>query len=134
MIDRLGALASLTYVRYGIGSVVALGSDMGLFLLLMKAGLLPVTASALGYTLGIFVHWLISSRIVFASGAAESGPARTRQKALFVGSALIGLAITTAIVGLGHMAGLLPLVAKLSAIVVSFQTTYLLRKSFVFVA
>ena len=132
MIDRLGALTKLTYVRYGIGSVVALGSDLGLFLALMKLGLIPVTASALGYTLGILVHWLISSRLVFAEGATTTGAARTRQKALFVGSALIGLAVTTAIVGLGHMAGLMPIVAKLAAIVVSFQTTYLLRKSFVF--
>ena len=129
---RLSAIANLTYVRYGIGSVVALGSDLGLFLGLMQIGLAPVTASALGYTLGILVHWLISSRLVFAEGAATTGAARTRQKALFVGSALIGLAITTAIVGLGHLAGLMPVAAKLAAIVVSFQATYLLRKSFVF--
>ncbi len=131
---RLGDFAGATLVRYGIGSVVALSADMGLFLALMALGLPSVGASALGYSLGILVHWLISSRLVFAHGAAPAGPARTRQKALFVASALAGLAITTAIMGLAHYAGLMPVAAKLIAIVVSFQATYLMRKAFVFVA
>jgi putative flippase GtrA len=130
--QRLSALMGLTYVRYGIGSVVALGSDVGLFMVLMALGLAAVPASALGYTLGIFIHWLISSRLVFASAAAPAGPARTRQKTLFVGSALVGLALTTGIVALGGLLGLMPFIAKLCAIVVSFQATYLLRKTMVF--
>ncbi|MGF7169945.1 putative flippase GtrA [Sphingobium xanthum] len=120
------------YVRYGIASAVALGSDMGLFLLFMSAGLDPAPASALGYSVGILVHWLISSRLVFAEGAAPKGPERTRQKALFVGSAIIGLAITTGIVALGSFLGLVPVASKLIAIAVSFQTTYILRKTIVF--
>ncbi len=129
----LGLLTNARVVRYGIGSVVALAADMGLFLALLDTGMPSVAASALGYTLGIFVHWLISSRLVFADGAAPRGPERTRQKGLFVASALAGLAITTAIVAFGDMAGLMPVVAKLIAIVVSFQATYMMRKAFVFV-
>ena len=127
-------LINATFVRYGIGSVVALSSDMGLFMALMRMGLHSVPASALGYTLGILVHWLISSRLVFADNAAPAGPARTRQKALFVASAFAGLAITTAIMTLGAAVQLLPVVAKLIAIVVSFQATYMMRKAFVFTA
>lgn len=129
---RLGALANVRLVRYGIGSVVALGSDLGLFMVLVGMGILPVGASALGYTLGILVHWLISSRLVFADNAAPRGPERTRQKGLFVASALAGLTITTVIVALGDMAGLMPVIAKLIAVVVSFQATYMMRKAFVF--
>jgi len=125
--------ANSRLVRYGIGSVVALGTDMGLFMLLLAIGMPSVSASALGYCLGILVHWLISSRLVFADSTAARGPERTRQKGLFVASALAGLAITTAIVALGTAVGLLPVVAKLIAIVVSFQSTYLMRKAFVFV-
>jgi putative flippase GtrA len=120
------------YIRYGIASAVALGSDLGLFLLFLNAGLGPTPASALGYSVGILVHWLISSRLVFAEGAAPRGPERTRQKGLFVGSALVGLAITTVIVAFGSLIGLMPIAAKLIAIAASFQATYLLRKTIVF--
>lgn len=126
------ALPDRTFIRYGLASVIALASDVGLFLALLRVGLMPAAASALGYGVGILIHWLISSRLVFARGAAPRGPERIRQKGLFVGSALIGLALTTGIVALGSLIGLLPLAAKLVAVVVSFQTTYLLRKAIVF--
>ena len=104
-----------------------------LFLLLLDSGLSPMAASAVGYCAGILVHWLVSSRLVFADGAAARGTGeRHRQKMLFVGSALVGLAVTTAIVGTGSALGLDPRLAKLAAIVVSFQTTYLLRRHIVF--
>lgn len=121
------------WVNYLLASVLALGSDAGLFLLLLDAGLAPVAASAVGYCAGIFVHWVISSRLVFADGTAARGTGeRHRQKMLFVASALVGLAVTTAIVGTGSALGLDPRIAKLIAIVVSFQTTYLLRRHIVF--
>jgi putative flippase GtrA len=132
--SSLRKLSSATFLHYGMGSAIALGSDVGLFMALLDLGIPPVAASALGYSLGILVHWLISSRLVFASTAAPAGPARTRQKALFVASALAGLGITTAIMAAAAMAGTLPIIAKLVAIVVSFQATYMLRKSYVFVA
>ena len=121
------------WLNYLLASGLALGSDAGLFLLLMGAGLTPMIASAIGYCAGILVHWLVSSRLVFADGTAARGTGeRHRQKLLFIGSALIGLALTTAIVGTGTALGLDPRLAKLAAIVVSFQATYLLRRHIVF--
>lgn len=123
----------LRWLNYLLASALALGSDAGLFLLLLAAGLAPVPASATGYCAGILVHWLISSRLVFADGAAARGTGeRHRQKLLFVGSAIIGLVVTTAIVGGGSALGIDPRLAKLAAIIVSFQTTYLLRRHIVF--
>lgn len=123
----------IRWLNYLLASGLALGSDAGLFLLLLDSGLSPMAASAVGYCAGILVHWLVSSRLVFADGAAARGTGeRHRQKLLFVGSALIGLAVTTAIVGTATAFGLDPLLAKLAAIVVSFQTTYLLRRHIVF--
>ncbi|HEY0594391.1 GtrA family protein [Sphingopyxis sp.] len=131
----LGAIrrGEIRWLNYLLASGLALGSDAGLFLLLLDAGLAPMSASAVGYCAGILVHWVISSRLVFADGAAARGTGeRHRQKMLFVGSALVGLAVTTAIVGTGSAFGLDPRLAKLAAIVVSFQTTYLLRRHIVF--
>ena len=120
--------------RYLGASVVALGFDMGSFLVLLAAGLLAAPAAALSYSLGIVVHWFISSRAVFTAGVAERGPARTRQKALFVASALVGLALTAGIVGLGAAIGIDPRLAKLAAVGVSFVATWLLRARIVFAA
>jgi putative flippase GtrA len=120
--------------RYLGASVVALGFDMGGFLLLLAAGAPAAPAAALSYSLGIVVHWLISSRAVFAAGVASRGPARTRQKALFVASALVGLALTAGVVGLGSALRLDPRLAKIAAVAVSFTATWLLRARLVFPA
>jgi len=125
--------SDLRWVRYVAASALALATDGGLFLIALSSGMPPIWASAAGYCTGILVHWLVSSRLVFVEGAAERGTSeRQKQKALFVVSALIGLAITTAIVGGGDWLGLDPRIAKLIAIVVSFQATYMLRRHVVF--
>lgn len=118
--------------RYLGASVVALGFDAGSYLILLAIGIPPAAAAALSYSLGILVHWFISSRAVFTVGVAERGRARTRQKALFVASALIGLALTVGIVGLGAAIGIDPRLAKLAAVGVSFVATWLLRARIVF--
>ncbi|TXC73486.1 GtrA family protein [Sphingorhabdus soli] len=120
-----------TYMRYLGASVVALGADTGLFLLLLR-WLTATSAAALGYIFGILIHWLISSRVVFAGQTATVGRLRHKQKMLFLASALAGLALTVGIVGVGELAGFDPRLAKGIAILVSFQATYLLRKRIVF--
>lgn len=129
MIDRLRRIVLL---RYLLASVGALAVDMGSFLALLALGVMPVLASAAGYTLGIVAHWLLSSRAVFTDSVAEERLARTRQKALFVGSALIGLALTTLIVGAGTAMGLDSRLSKVIAIGASFTVTWLLRRRVVF--
>ncbi len=129
MIDRL---RRTTLLRYLLASMGALAVDMGSFLALLALGMAPVLASAAGYSLGIVAHWLLSSRAVFTESVAEERRARTRQKALFVASALIGLALTTLIVGSGTAVGVDSRLSKLIAIAVSFTATWLLRKRIVF--
>jgi putative flippase GtrA len=128
----LRRLTDIVFLRYIAASALALGVDIGSFLALLAAGTPPAAAAASGYSLGIVAHWLVSSRAVFAAGVAERGPERTRQKALFVLSALLGLGLTTAIVGLGGFAGLDPRLAKLIAIAASFTLTWLMREKIVF--
>jgi putative flippase GtrA len=124
--------AARPYVRYVMASGISLAWDMGAFLLFLHLGMGGMAASALGYALGIIVHWTLSTRFVFVEGMVSSGTERARQKGMFVGTALLGLAITTAIVGLGSRMGLDPRLAKLGAIAVSFQATYLARIATVF--
>jgi putative flippase GtrA len=128
----LRRLSDIVFLRYIAASALALGLDLGAFLAMLAFGVTAAAAAAVGYSLGIVAHWLVSSRAVFAAGVAERGPERTRQKALFVMSALLGLGLTTAIVGLGGSAGLDPRLAKLIAIAASFTLTWLMREKIIF--
>ena len=128
----LQRLIDLVFLRYVLASVGALAVDMGCFLGLMALGIAPAPASALGYSMGILAHWLLSSRTVFTGRVADRGVARTRQKALFVISALAGLALTTAIVAGSTAIGTDPRIGKLVAIVLSFALTWWLRNIVVF--
>ena len=132
MISFLAKLRDVRLIRYGFASVGALAVDVGVFLAMLAANVAAAPASAFGYTFGIIAHWLLSSRKVFQDGVAAQGRARTKQKALFVVSALIGLALTTAIVGLGEYSGIDPRLAKLGAIAASFILTYIIRSKVVF--
>ncbi len=119
-------------LRYLAASAVALAVDMASFLILLRLGVAATPAATSGYSLGIAAHWLLSSRAVFSAGVAARGPERTRQKVLFVASALLGLGLTTLIVSIGTGIGLDPRLAKLAAIGLSFTVTWLLRKTVIF--
>ncbi len=133
MIDFIrNRLPSVTFLRYFVASLIALMVDMALLWAMLAGGTPAPAASAISYSTGILVHWLISSRLVFADGAAPDGLGRWRQKGLFLMSAFVGLSLTVMIVSLGDLAGLDPRLAKLPAIAVSFLANYWLRKHIVF--
>jgi putative flippase GtrA len=121
------------FLRYVAVSVGALATDMGVFLALLEAGLPSISASAIGYSIGILAHWILSSRKVFQDRVSDKGTAaRTQQKAMFLASALLGLLLTVAIVGAGTALGLDPRLAKIIAILISFLLTYALRNIVIF--
>jgi putative flippase GtrA len=133
-IALLRDLHARIFVRYLGASAAALAVDVGLFLLLLPSGMPATAASAIGFCAGIAMHWLISSRLVFLATAAPGGIDRWRQKFLFLLSAALGLTLTVGIVAYGAAAGLDPRIAKLIAVVISFTTTYAVRRIFVFAA
>jgi len=107
MMNRVMALLwRATYLRYLAASIVALGVDVSLFLVLQASGMPIALLSALSYSAGILMHWLISSRLVFAGELRDVGIDRARQQALFLLSAFAGLLITVAIVSLAVQFGL----------------------------
>ena len=134
--DVLGWVAffrQLTFIRYGVVSVGAVAVDMAIFLALLQSGMLSAVAAAIGYAAGIFAHWMLSSRKVFQDRVSQRGTReRTQQKAMFVVSALLGLVLTMAVVGIGEFFGIDPRIAKGFAIILSFTLTYLLRNVVVF--
>lgn len=134
MIKRIQLLfGRVTYIRYLAASIGALGVDVGLFLILINTHMAAVVASALGYSCGILAHWILSSRTVFSDRVSAKGTQlRTHQKAMFVISAMLGLVVTMSIVGAGQALGIDPRLAKIAAIIVSFQLTYMLRNTLIF--
>lgn len=128
----LARFGDITLLRYGMASIVALAADMGSFLGLLALNLPPIAAATLGYCLGIIIHWLLSSRLVFADHVADRGVQRTQQKAMFLMSALIGLGLTALIVWGASASGSDARIGKIAAIIISFAVTYMLRKSVVF--
>lgn len=119
-------------LRYLAASVVALAADFGCFLAAMALGATPVVAAVLAYCLGLQVHWMLSTRFVFARDQVRTGAGRRGQHALFVGSALVGLGITALTITLGEAAGSDPRSAKLIAVGLSFVATFALRRAIVF--
>jgi putative flippase GtrA len=120
-----------TLTRYLAASVIALGFDLAAFWMGVSLGFAPVFASAIGYCLGIVVHWMVSAQYVFV-GKRRDGAALQLQRALFAGSALVGLAITVGVVALSSTAGAGAMTAKAAAVIISFFVVYALRKWGVF--
>lgn len=120
-----------TITRYLAASIIALAFDVALFSTLVALNIDPTIASAAGYCAGIVVHWLVSANIVFI-GKTRDGTALQVQRALFAGSAVVGLGITVATVEILGRAGIHPIAAKGVAVGISFTAVYALRKWGVF--
>jgi putative flippase GtrA len=129
IIDRLRNFTAFRYLLVSVGALIV---DMVVFLAILSVSGAAAAASAIGYCCGIIAHWLLSSRKVFADRVASGGFDRTRQKAMFVISALIGLGLTVIIVASADQMGFDARIAKLAAIATSFVATYLLRNHLVF--
>jgi putative flippase GtrA len=120
-----------TITRYLAASIIALAFDVALFASLVALGIDPTIASAAGYCAGIVIHWLVSANIVFV-GKTRDGTALQVQRALFAGSALVGLGITVATVEILCRLGTHPIPSKGVAIGISFVAVYAMRKWGVF--
>jgi putative flippase GtrA len=120
-----------TITRYLAASIIALAFDVALFASLIALGIDPTIASAAGYCAGIVIHWLVSANIVFV-GKTRDGTALQVQRALFAGSALVGLGITVATVEILGRLGTHPIPSKGVAIGISFVAVYAMRKWGVF--
>lgn len=127
----LAFLNRFSITRYLLASIVSLAFDVALFMVLVAFMFDPGISSAVGYSAGIVVHWLISSSFVFP-GKTRDGTALQLQRLGFVGTAILGLGITVSTVSWLTDMGALPVVAKGVAVFISFFAVYLTRKYGVF--
>lgn len=120
------------FIRYGMVAVVALAFDFGTYALLVRgADIHPVLAATVGFTLGLFINYLLSIVWVFSK--------RTRSKrveilAFFV-IGLVGLGLTDLIIWiLAIELHWDELVAKLAATALVFFWNFGARKALLFKA
>jgi putative flippase GtrA len=118
-------------LRYLVVSALALGCDVAVYAGLIGGGIMATAAGAIGYLVGIFVHYVLSARWVFPDAEGTRRTAPTLAK--FVAAGLIGLATTAAIIDVftrNHIAG--AFTAKAAAAATAYVLVFLLRRTYVF--
>jgi putative flippase GtrA len=128
-LDALRAIAPQLW-RYTAVSAFALGLDFAVFLALNSAIGHPTLSGVAGYACGIVLHYQLSRQFVFATaGSAKSAHRRFVE---FVGSGLVGLAVTAVVIAAATGVGVSPIVAKVMAAGASFIGVYAIRRAIVF--
>jgi len=120
-------------VRYLVVSAVALGCDLSVYALCLQAALAAPAAGALGYSGGLLVHYLLSALWVFPDPVGTRHTKATLAK--FAATGLLGLALTSGLIGTLTGAGLCgAYAAKIVAIAASTVTVFAVRRAYVFAA
>jgi putative flippase GtrA len=122
------------FVGYLAVSGTALVVDVAIYWSLFKLLGFAAVAAAGGYVFGVGVHYLLSSRIVFAGRLEARGVmAEVPVLAKFFAAGGFGLVVTVATVGiLADVMGVHALLAKLVATGLSFVTVFTALRVFVF--
>lgn len=128
----LGGANRAQLARYVLISGLAFALDLTVFLQLMPLGVSPVMASVAGYLCGTQVHWLLSTRLVFAAGVRQDQVARRRQQVLFFASAAVGVTCNAGIVAASEVLLIPLLIGKLAAIGASFVLVLVVRATIIF--
>ena len=117
--------------RYLLVSAVALGLDLVIYALGLRASLAAAVAGALGYSGGLIIHYVFSALWVFPDPVGQRRTSATLAK--FVASGLVGLGLTSGLIGTLTAAGVCgPYAAKIVAIAVSTVTVFAVRRAYVF--
>ena len=119
-----------TLLRFGSVGAITTSLDFAVFTGLTKiAALAPIPANVLSYSCGILLSFLLNQRWTFRAHAYKKGNAL--QGAQFVIANLIGLTLSSAIVGVFVI--ILPdLFAKLLSIPLVFVWNYMAARFWVF--
>lgn len=118
------------FLGYFTASLVALGIDMALLLMLVRV-MHPLAAATIAFLCGLLVCYALVVRFVFSE--RRYGTRRTREAAIFFLVGLVGLGVNDAVIYLGHVLLMLPLaLSKLGAAALSFLFNFIIRKFLLF--
>jgi len=119
--------------RYLLVSGFALCCDLAVYATLIFAGLTAAAAGAVGYAVGLIVHYVLSAWWVFPDREGRRRTVPTLAK--FVATGLIGLTLTSAVIGVLTRNGLMgAFTAKGIAVAFSYVAVFMLRRAYVFTA
>lgn len=118
------------FIRYGMVAAVALAFDFGTYALLVRvADIHPVIAATIGFTLGLFVNYLLSILWVFNQRARS----KRVEMVAFLVIGLIGLGLTDILIWLMAIEWHVDeLIAKLIATGIVFFWNFGARKVLLF--
>ncbi|MBY3751977.1 GtrA family protein [Azospirillum formosense] len=127
-----GRAVPWTAIRFALVGLLNTGVDFALFLALVSLAGAPVlAANAVGYGAGVLCSFLLNRSWTFRL-RREAAP-MARRLPLFLAFNLVGLGLSTLVVGL-LVPAVPPLVAKIAATVVTFAWNYWSSRRFVFTA
>ena len=115
---------------YGLASAAALAVDWGLLLLLTDIGVEYLAASAVGFSAGIGITYLLSISMVFRHRAVVD---RRREFIGFFGVGLAGLILTQLLMALWvERLGMTPGLAKIPTAGLVFVFNFTVRRALLF--
>lgn len=118
------------FLGYFFASLIALAVDMLLLLQLVKI-MHPIAAATIAFLVGLLVCYGLTVRFVFST--RRFGSEKTKEVTIFFLVGLVGLGVNDAIIYVGHMLLMLPLVwSKLFAATLSFLFNFTGRKLLLF--
>ncbi|MGF1650838.1 MAG: GtrA family protein [Hyphomicrobiaceae bacterium] len=130
--DISAAWQARPFLRYVAVSIATIVFDVALFTgLISTLHLAPTSAALMSYAIAMLAHYLLVVTFVF--DAKSTGKTHHRLFAEYVTSALAGLAVTGVVISvLAEMLGVIPLLAKIAAIALTFLALYAVRRLVVF--
>ncbi|MDB5685592.1 MAG: hypothetical protein JWR77_181 [Rhizorhabdus sp.] len=121
---RQGVSLARNLLAFGVTSGGGLLIDIGLFLLLTRAGLGPFVANLISATAGVTFVYFVSVRRIFRYEGALLLP----MFLAYLGYQALAVAAASAGVALLVRAGMMPFVAKLAILPFTFSANYLFMR------
>lgn len=130
-VATMGSEALHEFIRYGVASVIALLTDVGLLWLLTDVfDFSYLLSGAIAFTAGLVVIYFLSIYWVFAERVVQS---RAAEFAIFALIGLVGLGFNEAILYLfTSIFGFYYLISKIASVVVVFTWNFAARKYVLF--
>jgi putative flippase GtrA len=119
------------FLLYTVVSAIAWLVDVAvLYFAAMSLGMPHYLSAAIGYTVGLLVHYLLSVRFVFVYRKMAG---QWRSEALvYLLTGLLGVVLSAAIVHAGSLLGLPLIISKVIATVITFVAVFAVRKIVLF--